>query len=339
MATLLDAKQQNITNGIESTIKEIKDTSLPYLPFGISLGKTGNPTTPPMARQFLANTVTLKTNSDLSHSCDFAFDLNSLDLSLGTIPDPVATIKKAILEGKNAASAIVKNLIGLAIDQFRLGIEGILLALNFDPSGELSKLFSQAKKIIRFINEKLKEIAEYVAVASLYYYLLKSIQEIIDFIKSLPAKILAMIQQCFTKFTNSIKNAADQIAALPGSVLAGTGTSLTGSSKINYEQSINVSIAAITSSAQATLDSMNSAVSTANVPSVLMTAINSPGSANSKELQIYFSTAYPNSNTVLANSISSVNTSNVANTLIIVNTVSSNVANVKGYSSANVSLP
>jgi len=334
MATLLDAKYQSITNGIESTIKEIKDTSLPKLPTGVILGKTGLPTTPPMARQFLANTVTFKTNSDLSHSCDFTFDLNSMDLSLGTIPDPVATIKKAILEGKNAAAAIVKQLIGLAIDEFRLATEGILLALNFDPSGELSKLFSQAKKIIRFINEKLKEIAEYVAVASLYYHLITSVQEIINFIKSLPAKILAMIQQCFTKFTNSIKNAADQIAALPGSII-----NLPGASSTNYEQSVTSSITALTVSAQSTLDSMNSAVLTANVPSVLMTAINSPGSANSIELQMYFSTAYPNSNTVLTSSISSVNTTNVANTLIIVDNVSSNVANVKGYSTANVSLP
>lgn len=265
----------NSVNGIQSTIVEQRNTLIPYLPPGVSFGAVGVQTTPPFSRQTMFGTVTAKTNNDLAHSCDFKFIINTGDLSLGLIDNPVTVIKKAIADGKNAAAAIVRSLIGQAVDAFRLTIKGILFALNADPSGLISTAVSTAKKYIREINQKLKEVAEYVAVASLYYNLITEIQQIVEFIKSLPAKVLALIQGCFTNFTNGIKDAAAQAAALPGAAVGGLAGAL---SQLN-------------TSSQSALAEVQDKAASANVPNSVIEIVNSPSTANVSSLADYISSS------------------------------------------------
>jgi hypothetical protein len=283
----------NAVNGIQSTIVEQRNTLIPYLPSGISFSAVGVQTTPPFSRQTMFGTVTAQTNSDLAHSCDFKFTINAnTDLSLGIIDNPVTVITKAIADGKNAAAAIVSSLIGQAIDAFRITIKGIIVALNFDPSGEISTAVSTAKKYIREINEKLKEIAEYVAVASLYYNLIKQIQQIVDFIKTLPAKVLALIQGCFTNFTNAIKDVAAQAAAIPGAAVGGLAGVL---SQLN-------------TSSQSALLTVQDKVASANVPDSLIAIVTSPSTANVDALSAHITDNYTNLNVNLGAGFDSANT-------------------------------
>ena len=270
----------NSVNGIQSTIVEQRNTLIPYLPSGVTFGAVGVQTTPPFSRQTMFGTVTAKTNNDLAHSCDFKFIINTGDLSLGIIDNPVTVIKKAIADGKNAAAAIVRSLIGQAVDAFRLTIKGILFALNADPSGLISTAVSTAKKYIREINQKLKEVAEYVAVASLYYNLITEIQQIVEFIKTLPAKVLALIQQCFTNFTNGIKDAAAQVAALPGAAAGGLAGVL---SQLN-------------TSSQSALAEVQDKAASADVPNSVIEIVNSPSTANVNSLADYISSSSSSNN-------------------------------------------
>jgi len=270
----------NSVNGIQSTIVEQRNTLIPYLPSGVTFGAVGVQTTPPFSRQTMFGTVTAKTNNDLAHSCDFKFIINTGDLSLGLIDNPVTVIKKAIADGKNAAAAIVRSLIGQAVDAFRLTIKGILFALNADPSGLISTAVSTAKKYIREINQKLKEVAEYVAVASLYYNLITEIQQIVEFIKTLPAKVLALIQQCFTNFTNGIKDAAAQVAALPGAAAGGLAGVL---SQLN-------------TSSQSALAEVQDKAASADVPNSVIEIVNSPSTANVNSLADYISSSSSSNN-------------------------------------------
>lgn len=263
MATSLQTQQTFIQNGITSTISETKEAIMPYLtgariPDYIIVGSSGTQTTPLFSRETMLGTVTAKTNASLAHSCDFKFDLGLGAFSLPEIPNPVAVIKKAIAEGKNAAAQIIQSLIAQAIDGFRLAIKGIIIALNFDTTGILSTAFSVAKQVIRFLNEKLKQIAEYVAIASLYYHLVTSVQQIIDFIKTLPAKVKALIQECFTKFTNGIKNATDKIKSIGGATSGG----LTGV------------INTLNASSQAALDDVNKQSENESIPPSLKSLVN-----------------------------------------------------------------
>jgi len=282
----------NSVNGIQSTIVEQRNTLIPYLPSGVTFGAIGVQTTAPFSMQTMFGTVTAKTNTDLAHSCDFKFIINPGDLSLGLIDNPVTVITKAIADGKNAAAAIIRSLIGQAVDAFRLTIKGILLALNADPSGLISTAVSTAKKYIREINQKLKDIAEYVAVASLYYNLITEIQQIVDFIKTLPAKVLALIQQCFTNFTNAIKDVTAQVAALPGAAVGGLAGAL---SQLN-------------TSSQSALATVQDQAASANVPDSLIVIVNSPSSANSDSLSTYITDNYTNLDVSLGAGFDSANT-------------------------------
>lgn len=282
----------NSVNGIQSTIVEQRNTLIPYLPSGVTFSAVGVQTTPPFSRQTMFGTVTAKTNNDLAHSCDFKFIINTGDLSLGLIDNPVTVIKKAIADGKNAAAAIVRSLIGQAVDAFRITIKGILFALNADPSGLISTAVSTAKKYIREINQKLKEIAEYVAVASLYYNLITEIQQIVDFIKTLPAKVLALIQQCFTNFTNAIKDVTAQVTALPGAAVGG----LTGV------------LSQLNTSSQSALTVVQEKAASANVPSSLIELVNSPSTANADSLSTYITDNYTNLDVSLGAGFDSANT-------------------------------
>jgi len=282
----------NSVNGIQSTIVEQRNTLIPYLPSGVTFGAVGVQTTAPFSMQTMFGTITAKTNADLAHSCDFKFVISTGDLSLGLIDNPVTVIKKAIADGKNAAAAIVRSLIGQAVDAFRLTIKGILFALNADPSGVISTAVSTAKKYIREINQKLKEIAEYVAVASLYYNLIKELQQIVDFIKTLPAKVLALIQQCFTNFTNAIKDATAQVKALPGAAAGGLAGVL---SQLN-------------TSSQSALVTVQEKAASANVPDSLISIVNSPSTANADALSAHITDNYTNLDVNLGAGYDSANT-------------------------------
>jgi len=303
-------------NGIQSTIIETRNTLIPYLPDGVSFSAVGAQTTPPISRSFMGGTLIAKTNSDLAHSCDFKFTINAnTDFNLGVIDNPVTLIKKSIAESRNAAAALIRSLIGQAIDAFRLSIKGIIIALNFDPSGLISSAVSVAKKYIRQINEKLKEVAEYIAAAILYQTLISQIQEIINFITTLPAKVLALIQECFLNFTNGIKNAAAQVAALPGAVVAtaaaavgGVANQIVGGVVNEVASTVSGVVGTIALASEAALSVINKKVVDANVPASLIAVVNSPSTANVDSLSAYITDTYVNKDVSLNAGFDSANT-------------------------------
>ena len=310
-------------NGVQSTIVETRNTLMPYLPDGVFFSAVGAQTTPPISRSFMGGTVIAKTNADLAHSCDFKFSLNlQTDFNLGVIDNPVTLIKKSIAESKNAAAALIRALIGQAIDAFRLSIKGIIVALNLDPSGVISSAVSVAKKYIRLINEKLKEVAEYIAAAILYETLIFQIQEIISFITTLPAKVLALIQECFLNFTNGIKNAAAQVAALPGAVvgvvtaasgaITGVATQVVsgvvGEVVNEVKSTVTGVVGALALASEAALATINDKVSSANVPNSLIEIVNSPSTANVDNLSVYITDTYVNQDVSLNAGFDSANT-------------------------------
>jgi hypothetical protein len=286
------------------------------LPDGVFFSAVGAQTTPPISRSFLGGTVIAKTNADLAHSCDFKFTIKAnTDFNLGVIDNPVTLIKKSIAESKNAAAALIRALIGQAIDAFRLSIKGIIVALNFDPSGLISSAVSVAKKYIRLINEKLKEVAEYIAAAILYETLIFQIQEIISFITTLPAKVLALIQECFLNFTNGIKAAAAQVAALPGAVVAtaaaavgGVANQIVGGVVNEVASTVSGVVGTIALASEAALSTINKKVADANVPVSLIAVVNSPSTANVDSLSAYITDTYVNQDVSLNAGFDSANT-------------------------------
>jgi hypothetical protein len=241
------------------------------------------------------NTVLGWTNSQLVHSCDFRFLINLGDLNIGGLENPITLIQQAIANSKNKAAALVRTLLAQLLSNFRIGFQGIIVALNLDPTGQLSKSISQVRDVLRKINYYSRKLAEYVGSAALVVAVIQELKQVIDWIKSLPAKVLAMLKECLTTFQNAVTTATSQIAAIPGQLTNG----LVGTFK------------ELESSTQGLINQAEAAAASANVPNTLITLITSPDTANVNVLTQYITSEYPNSNVVIANSNDA--TFNVAN--------------------------
>ena len=153
----------------------------------------------------------------MGHVCDFRYNLNFSVGSLGLI-NPITAIQNAMKSGKNKAAMLISSIISQLNDKLRLVIKSILVTLNLDPSGILSSAYSYVKNIVRQINEITLKIAKVVETVSAVYYLIQDIQQIITYLKSLPARFLAMLQDCIANFTSAIKNFTSQVLAIPGAI-------------------------------------------------------------------------------------------------------------------------
>jgi hypothetical protein len=258
-----------------------KDPIKTDLPTGQSHGPV---TTPPSARSDIANTAIYYTNKVTDHACDFRYQIN-LDVGLGTFINPVTAIQDAIKAGKNRAAMQMRLLVGVLADNLRKAVNAIIAVLGLDKTGVLSMSYSVAKDIFRKINEMTMKVAEVVEMAAYYTSLVKEIQQIIDYLKSLPSRVLAMVQDCIFGFVNSIKNFVTQVKAIPGAV----------------QSSAENIFSQLSSSANETLNLVTQSATANPVPASLSTLISNPSAASANLANTYLST-FANTETTLANS-------------------------------------
>jgi hypothetical protein len=204
------AKTQVLEGGI---VVEVRG---PKLPKGGYYYTAGSQTTPGLARGSLANSSLLNNNNDLSHVCDFKFDV-SLGISLSGISNPLAQITGALKAGKNAGA----NAVRVAVTQLQQGFRELLLGalelLNLsDPTGQIALSVSVGKKLASQIQDLAKEASQIAYDIGVVQGLVSSLNQIVTWINSLPNQIKALLQQCLTNFktsldhtSNSIKSAAN----------------------------------------------------------------------------------------------------------------------------------
>lgn len=142
----------------------------------------GGPTTSPIARGNIEGTSIDATNKALTHSCDF---VNDLKKNIG--------LKKFL-------KAIMKWV--------REGIRAIQRLLGFsDPSGSFSQLINMLRSFAEFVRyiqkeyiEPLNDFLKYVLAV------ITKIRAIIQWILSLPAKLLALLRDCLMKLLKTLAN-------------------------------------------------------------------------------------------------------------------------------------
>jgi hypothetical protein len=285
--TTVASATQTLTSNTESqtvTSTAPKKPAPPAQAPAMVLSRVGKPTTPTNA--YSANGTMLQiTNSQVTHACDFRFLIDFPNLDIGTIQNPITLIEEAIKNSKNKAAAIIRTLLAQIIDKFRLVLKGINIALNLDPTGQIAKTISQVREVIRTINYYSKKLAEIIGNAALIIALISEIKQIIEWIKSLPANILAMLQDCLGTFQNAIKTATSQISLIPGQI----------------SNSVEGAFQQLESSTASAIEQAQQAEQTANVPNTLITLINSPDTANVNVLSQYITSQYPNANVIVSN--------------------------------------
>lgn len=150
---------------------------------------SGAPQQPPIALSQVKDTSVDKANDNLAHVCDFVTD-----------------IQKNI-QFKKYAKAAAKYI--------RDAIRAVLRALGLaDPTGETSWLATTLKAIAREVNRINKEILQPILDFEKYViaYITK-LREIITWILSLPAKFLALLQDCLARLIKLIGSVFTDIGA------------------------------------------------------------------------------------------------------------------------------
>lgn len=221
MATAQQDQTVNI-GGVTIGKFKVVETLPPNSPFSSLMNKPGVQSTPSLARGNLNNSIISLMNGNLSHACDFRFTFDFNLLTEIPLLNPVTEIQKAFKNAKLAATNMLAEQIFGLVQEARTAIKAIMKVLNYDPSGSLSLSFEIGKDLIEKVNEAIQWVAKKVETVMTYVYLAQMIQELINWIASLPDRIKKLLQACLTNFTNSIKQVANTISSIPDQIINAT---------------------------------------------------------------------------------------------------------------------
>ena len=222
----------NLASNIQYTIDRLKQIKAPVTPVKPNLGTAekppvspytgifngaGQPTTPALGIGRVANTAISFTNSTLSHNCDFAVDI----------------IKNNQL----------KRFLNSQANNIREAVRAVMKALGFsDATGQGQWLLSKLKAITRALKYIQKNVIQPILdFEALVIKYVKKIQEIIAYILSLPARLLAMLQDCLKRLYAAVGNALTDIVGGGG---GGFGDEIKAAKEVAQTFNQTVSMAA-----------------------------------------------------------------------------------------------
>lgn len=212
----------------------------PRPPSGITLEAEDTPTTPRLARGVLQNSLIAKTNAEVSHVCDISIQVKQV-------------------------TGWLRIKFGQAINAIREVIRAVIKALGFDPTGEASALVSFLKKIASFI-KRINDILEEVKLwRDIVLEAARYARAIIDWILSLPQKLLNMLRECLGVLFKSLSAGFNEILGL------GVGLSVEGDSSLSSAFSEVVSASTILA---------ENASNLASTPAQLADILLNPASSN-----------------------------------------------------------
>ena len=246
----------------------------PNSPFAKLMQEPGVQNTPSLARGNLNNSAIQLMNGNLAHACAFKFIFNvNIDLFTG-LNNPVTAIQKAMASAKMKATNRIRGLVKDAAQNFRKALEAIVKVMGFDPSGQISFYFSLGKDILRKVNDAVEFVAEKVAMVMEWVYFAQQIQELINWIKSLPNSAKNLIMACLNSFTNSIKAIADNVKSIPAQITAATTSQIQ-----SIANQFSEAASTVVTETKNSLTTNN-----ANLPSSILLAMTEPSSANTVSL-------------------------------------------------------
>lgn len=142
--------------------------------------QVGQPTTAPLARGVVANTAISQSNSSLAHVCDIPagikFEIAKLTISISGFINTLRTEIEALWASTSSSPFA---------DEIRNAIKTIKAKIK------------QIQKFIRDQLEPLNDIQKFI----------QSLQELIQYIATLPARIAAFLRDCLSNATKGISDA------------------------------------------------------------------------------------------------------------------------------------
>jgi enamine deaminase RidA (YjgF/YER057c/UK114 family) len=168
----------------------VTETNPPKAPYTGDTPQPGNPTQPQLTSGNIANTSIAASNNNRSHACDTTLFVQR-NVSLAAIFEPT-------------------------IRAIREVIKGILDALGISPGS--NGLIEQIRKIKRYVDDITKFLAKVQKALDALVVVVKKINDLINYILSLPARLLALFVNCLqelyaelkAQFTDIVKASAEK---------------------------------------------------------------------------------------------------------------------------------
>jgi len=265
----VDETNRNILTAVNLPKSVIKDGKVvpvidPYSTFYTF--KVGVQSTSALSRGYVKGSIIDLLNGNLDHVCDFKFifpDLNSILAQVGLV-NPVTAIIDAIKNAKLKATNTLRKLIQEAVTAIRTALNATIDILGLDITGTFSFNISALKALAAQINSAVKRIAAAVEAVLEYVFLAQQIIQLINWIKTLPAKLQQLLQNCLNQFGASITQVANQIKSIPDQI-----SSLTTSQLTNIANQF-------TQAGQLALDAANVNFNDNTMPDAVVQAFNQP---------------------------------------------------------------
>ena len=270
------------------------ETYPPNSVFAKLLNTSGVQTTPQLARGYMPGSAIDLLNGNLNHVCDFKFIFPDLKTIIGDLgfQSPIAAIQDAIKNAKLKATNRLRSMIQTIVSGLRAVLDGVVFALGLDVTGIISFNFSLLKKIVRQINAVTKKIAMVVEAVLEWVFLAQQIIQLVNWIKTLPAKLQQMLKDCLTQFGNSITQVANQIKSIPDQISSLTQSQI---SSIANE---------FTTAAQLTLDAATSTQS--GIPDAVTQAFNQPTDSHVDAINQYIINNTVSTESLKANTVATI---------------------------------
>jgi hypothetical protein len=186
----------NNTTGFSPQLTPLQQQLMPQRAAVVSLDIVGQPTTAPNIRGDMNGTTTNIANNNRAHVCDISAEMSR-------------------------AAAWVKMQYGVVVEAIRKAIRAVLLALGLVPDGVSSRL-TELAKAIKVEAKKIKKILDEVnAVIEVFNRFVTQVQQMIEWILSLPAKLLALLKDCLTELQRSLtKSFTDLFSPVDSSLIS-----------------------------------------------------------------------------------------------------------------------
>jgi len=169
----------------------------PIPPIGVSLsGIYGRPSNTPHASITSLNTLTSLTNQNLAHVCDISADVR-----------------------RTAAWKYLQD--NVSVRAVRTALKAYFAGRGILPTGVTTSLTEKVKKIKEVLQEVNKFLKFIKAVADALIYYIIIVRAVINWIMSLPAKLLQMAKECAFAFFKSIISLGNDLLGSSGDGILG----------------------------------------------------------------------------------------------------------------------
>lgn len=198
----LNPKTVNTNLGFSPQLTPEQKALQPKASDSIIVDKAGEPTTPRTARGVVEGTPVGVANEKRAHVCD-------------------------IREEMKMAAALARLKFSQLVQAIRTAVRAILDALGNSPDGIVARFIEIAKALLRdlkFIQSIIEEIRDWTRVIVDFA---RKVRAMIDWILTLPKKLLAFLKDCLAELYASLKTGIADLFSLSGGVGDNTESGIT----------------------------------------------------------------------------------------------------------------